>query len=370
MSVVDAFGELFGSAQQWLFEIAVQPLAFAIGAGNLLEDGFVATGWLLVGLLQIALLVMVVGPLQRLWPVEPVQDRHAIRIDIVYTLLHRLGVFKLAMFFTFEEWLQRGIGWLRAHGLPTLHIDQLWPGVTDRAWLSFLIYLLVFDFVGWLLHWAQHRFDWWWQLHAVHHSQRQMTMWSDNRNHLLDSVITDLILVVLAILIGVGPAQFVALVAVTQMFESLHHANLRWHWGRWGDRLLVSPRYHRRHHAVALGHAPDHVSLLTAGLPGEGALAQARARRFRYGANFGVLLPWWDMLAGTADFRRGYAATGIDDQVLLARDYGRGFWAQQWLGLRRLGAHLRYGLAAAPAAADERVADDLAATPLPGLGSR
>ena len=29
-------------------------------------------------------------------------------------------------------------------------------------------------------------------------------------------------------------------------------------------------------------------------------------------------------------------ATAIDDQVLQGRDYGRGFWAQQWLGLRRL----------------------------------
>ena len=44
----------FGSAQQWLFESVVQPFMFALGMGNLLEDGYTATGWLLVGLLQIA----------------------------------------------------------------------------------------------------------------------------------------------------------------------------------------------------------------------------------------------------------------------------------------------------------------------------
>ena len=59
-------------------------------------------------------------------------------------------------------------------------------------------YLLLFDLVDYALHRAQHHFDWWWQLHAVHHSQRQMTMWSDNRNHLLDDVIRDCIIVVVA----------------------------------------------------------------------------------------------------------------------------------------------------------------------------
>ena len=54
------------------------------------------------------------------------------------------------------------------------------------------------------------------------------------------------------------------------------------------------------------------------------------------GCNFGVLLPWWDMLFGTADFERRFDPTGVRDQVERGRDYGRGFWAQQWLGLLRL----------------------------------
>ena len=40
--------DLFHDAQQALFEGAVQPLLFAAGLGNLLEDGYRATGWLLV----------------------------------------------------------------------------------------------------------------------------------------------------------------------------------------------------------------------------------------------------------------------------------------------------------------------------------
>ena len=60
--------DLFASAQQWLFETLIEPVAFRLGLGNLLEDGFVAAGWLLLGLLQIAVLLLVIGPLQRLWP--------------------------------------------------------------------------------------------------------------------------------------------------------------------------------------------------------------------------------------------------------------------------------------------------------------
>ncbi|MGA8784347.1 MAG: sterol desaturase family protein, partial [Polaromonas sp.] len=227
----------FSLVQQWLFETVVQPLAFSLGAGNLLEVAYNGTGWLLMGLLQVMVLLLLIGPLERRWPVEPLTGRRAIRVDVIYTLIHRLGLFKLVMFFTFENWLESGIGELRAQGLPTFQLDQLWPGVTDGALTSFVIYLVVFDFVNYWFHRLQHQFNWWWALHSLHHSQRQMTMWTDNRNHLLDDVLRDLVFVVIAILIGVGPGQFVALVALSQLSESFQHANLRVWFGRVGERL-------------------------------------------------------------------------------------------------------------------------------------
>ena len=62
---VDSLTDNFASAQQWLFEAVVQPLMFELGLASVLESGFDATGWLLIGLLQLLLLVAVVGPLQR-----------------------------------------------------------------------------------------------------------------------------------------------------------------------------------------------------------------------------------------------------------------------------------------------------------------
>ncbi|EGI76101.1 sterol desaturase family protein, partial [Hylemonella gracilis] len=266
----------FDLAQQWLFETVVQPLAFMAGLGNFLEDAYDGTGWLLVGLIQLVVMVLLIAPLQRWRPVEPVSDRLAIRPDIIYTLIHRLGLFRLVLFFTLMPVLDDAIGWLRVHGMPTFHLDDLWPGVTDHAVVSFLLYLLVMDFFDYWLHRGQHHFEWWWRLHALHHSQRQMTVWSDNRNHLLDDVIRDLLLVTLAQIIGVAPGQFVAIVAITQLSESLHHANLRLWFGRWGERLWISPRFHRRHHSIGIGHEKqiklDAVALSAAG-PSQGAKA-------------------------------------------------------------------------------------------------
>lgn len=300
--VVDAFLAL----QSTLFE-AVAPTLFAWGLGHLLEDGYAATGWLLLGLGQLTVLCLCIGPLERWRPVEPVTDRAAIRVDLMYTLIHRLGLFRLGLFFALEPLFDQAAGALSLMGWAGWQLDQWWPGVSDQPLVSFLVYLVAFDFLAYWMHRGQHRLGWWWQLHALHHSQRQMTMWSDNRNHFLDDVIVDVLWVVAAQSIGVGPQQFMLLVALAQLSESFQHANLRLGFGRWGERLWVSPRFHRSHHSVLDGNH-----------------------------NFGVLLPWWDVMFGTARFEGGFGPTGLQDQVEQGRDYGRGLWAQQWLGLLRL----------------------------------
>ncbi|MBN9322131.1 MAG: fatty acid hydroxylase, partial [Delftia acidovorans] len=94
---MDWWIQWFGNAQQRLFEGVVQPLLFGLGQASLLEDAYGATGWLLVGLLQIFIMVAVIAPLQYWRPVEPVTDRRAIHVDIIYTVVHRLGLFRLAL---------------------------------------------------------------------------------------------------------------------------------------------------------------------------------------------------------------------------------------------------------------------------------
>ncbi|OYT84824.1 MAG: fatty acid hydroxylase [Burkholderiales bacterium PBB6] len=327
----DWLGDLFGQVQQLLFETVVQPVLFHAGLASLLSDAYDATGWLLVGLLQLVVMLLVLGPLQRWRPIERepqsaigrAERRMAVATDVIYTLLHRLGVFRVAMFFLIDPVWNLLFGWLAVQGLDGWHLDQwiapAWPGVSDTALAGFVVYLVALDLLNYLLHRAQHQFDWWWALHATHHSQRHMTMWTDNRNHLLDSLLVDCIFVLVARVIGVAPGQFVALVAISQLLESLSHANVRLSFGWLGERLLVSPRFHRLHHAMGIGHESE----------GKGTLG---------GHNFAVLLPVWDLAFRTASFAPVDGATGIRDQLPEegGRDYGNTFWAQQRLGLRRL----------------------------------
>jgi sterol desaturase/sphingolipid hydroxylase (fatty acid hydroxylase superfamily) len=76
------------------------------------------------------------------------------------------------------------------------------------------------------------------------------------------------------------------------------------------------------HHAIGLGHETQ---------PQHGDKPAVLG-----GHNFGVLLPWWDVMFGTANFDPRFQPTGIRDQVEEGREYGKGFWSQQRLGMKRL----------------------------------
>jgi len=314
--MIEALRSMFDATQTWLFEHVVQPLVFNLGWMSYQEDAYVGTEWFLLGLIQVVVVYALLRPLETRFPAEAWADRRGVGVDILYTLLHRLGAFPLLMFLLLTPVADWAGAHLRAFGFTTMNLDALWPGMTDRPLVSFATYVVVLDFVDYWVHRAQHRWRWWWGLHSLHHSQRKMSLWSDDRNHLLDDVILNSIKVIFALLIGVEPAQFVGLIILTRALQSLQHANLKWSLGPLG-RVTVSPVFHRRHHAIGLGH--------------EGR---------RYGCNFSVLLPIWDVMFGTADWRRVAEPTGVRDQLPsptgMARDYGSGFWRQQWLGLKRM----------------------------------
>ena len=316
--------DLFGAAQGWLFEHAVEPFMFLSGLGEFTEEAFEGTEWFLIGVVELAALYLVLRPLEALLPVHAFHDKRARWNDFIYTLVHRLGLFSVAVFFTLDPLMDHIAGLLRLEGVHPFNLESLLPAMPPLA--SFLLYLVVLDFCDYWFHRAQHQFGWWWGLHSLHHSQRDMNLWSDNRNHLLDDLLRDIVMAIVALAIGVPPGQFVLLVSISRVVQSLQHANVRIHFGAVGERLLVSPRFHRTHHAIGIGHESR----------GTGTLG---------GCNFGVLLPVWDLMFGTARFDKDFAETGVRDQLartgpdgalIAGRDYGRGFWRQQWYGLKRM----------------------------------
>ena len=147
-SLLSTLEEHFSLAQSWLFETLIQPVVFALGQGGFVLEAFNGTAWFLVGLLQLAVMLIFIKPLELWRPAQSVVDIAAVRVDVLYTLIHRLGLFKLLMFFTFEPFFDDLIGLLRGWGVGTFHLDQVWPGVTDVGVISLLIYLVAYDFVN------------------------------------------------------------------------------------------------------------------------------------------------------------------------------------------------------------------------------
>ncbi len=256
------------------------------------------------------LIIVVLRTWERLAPAEK-QERFAkaTRADVLYTLFHRLGIFHGLVFIALSGFFFGVDSILHDFRFDRLNVESWWPGVTSIPAISFLIYLVLLDFVDYLYHRASHVFNWWWQLHALHHSQTVMTAWSDNRNHILDDIMRAVVMSFVALMFGVSPGQFILLIALSEFLQSWQHANIKTHLGP-AKYLLVSPMFHRMHHAVGYGHEAK-------GKPG-----------VLGGCNFGVLFPWWDMLFRTAIFPKEVYPTGVRNLTV-----SQNILTQQWQGL-------------------------------------
>ncbi|HEY1610617.1 MAG TPA: sterol desaturase family protein, partial [Paraburkholderia sp.] len=265
--------------QTLLYVDVVQPIFYRFGWMGYDEDTYDALYWVIVGALQVVAAYALLRPLEALRPAEPWQNRRALRADVLYTWIAKLGVLNLVFFMLLQPVFNHWQSLMAIYNIPSIDVDSMWPGVTDRPFVSFLVYLVVLDFAGYWYHRWQHRFGVWWELHAVHHSQQQMSLWCDDRNHFVDDAIQAAFFAAISLLIGVPPTQFVVLTALGNFLQAVQHVNGRLPFGPVLERILVSPIFHRRHHAVGYGH--------------EGT---------RYGCNFGVLFPWWDMMFHTASW--------------------------------------------------------------------
>jgi sterol desaturase/sphingolipid hydroxylase (fatty acid hydroxylase superfamily) len=314
------------AAHSALFETLVQPLMQALDMLSWAEVAFDGVETVMLGMVQIALILLVLRPLESWRPAEAWRDRKVARVDIVYTLLNKLGVIPLLLFVALTPIQGYVDETLRSFEFAPVLLEQRLPWLADQPVLTFLLYFVILDFVGYWVHRAQHGLRWWWALHSLHHSQTQLSCWSDDRNHILDNFITDLCMVAVAIAIGVEPGEFVALLLAGKFIESLSHANIRLPFGFLGERLIVSPAFHRLHHARANPAEPN-----------------------LHDHNFGVVLPIWDLMFGTALYEKQTRPTGVDDPLVDA-DNRRGYLGQQIAGAQRFGAALLRALKISPGA--------------------
>ena len=106
-----------GEVQTWVFVTLVQPVLYHFHL--MVDDDFAYDGvlWFLAGLLQIAVVYAVLRPLEALRPLEIWPDRRALRVDVLYTFINRLGLINLVLFFTLQPAFDNLQEWFRLRGI-------------------------------------------------------------------------------------------------------------------------------------------------------------------------------------------------------------------------------------------------------------
>ena len=178
-----------------------------------------------------------------------------------------------------------------------------WPVVAQVILTTFVVDLLFY---------IKHRFSHllpFWHFHSVHHSQREMNVFTDRRQHTVEHVFAQTFVFLPAFIVGLKPYSAMTLSAVLWFHTFLIHGNIRTNFG-WLGIFLISPQYHRIHHSIELPHRDK---------------------------NFGTIITLWDRMFGTYyPGRDEYPATGVEDVVFVPprtlkpqawlADMGRQLW--------------------------------------------
>jgi len=293
------------------------PFFTSLGIVKYMGDPAEMAQFFMVNAIQIAIIGFLFRPLETILPQERWASRKLTRIDLFYTLLKEFGLvplFTFALLLPASNWLGDKLG---LSGGDTTLIEDWIPWFKDKPLLLFVLYFAIFDLTQYVIHRLQHAVPWWWALHSLHHSQRQVSCWTDDRNHMLDDVLEAVIVGSVGLIIGVPAGQYALLILMGRLIENFSHANVRVRFGPVIDKVLVDPLFHRLHHMRADPH--DAVN---------------------YNCNFALVLPLWDILFRTALYGEAPRPCGVDDPDIDA-DNERSWLGQQIAGFQRFFRALR-----------------------------
>jgi sterol desaturase/sphingolipid hydroxylase (fatty acid hydroxylase superfamily) len=275
-----AWGIVLGTAagSAWLGFIGLRALTQAGDLSGALAQARVHSA----GPALIVFIAMVLVA-ERFWPAVPrplLARAHL--VDASYFLLFAVVVLPLLTM------VQTGLAVEAERHAGFLILGRL-PLVPQVAVVGVILVLI--DGINWAGHVANHRWLAFWRLHALHHSQEDMSVLTTFRTHPLVHA-TYLPVLFPALILGASGTVPGAALIVYACLVTLPHANLRWTFGPLG-RLFVSPAYHRLHHVV---------------VPVDD----------RGTVNFGFVLVCWDRLLKRAAFPAGGAvpATGISGRPI------------------------------------------------------
>lgn len=168
----------------------------------------------------------------------------------------------------------------------------VWP-TSLPLWLQVVIAVLIADIGITLAHYASHRFDALWKLHAVHHSIKRMYGFNGLMKHPLHQTIETVAGTMPLILLGIPQEVLMLLVVAVLLQLLLQHSNVAYFTGPL-KRFYVSNAVHRFHH-------------LNTAKEGD--------------VNFGLFTTFTDHLLGTVYFDKDRIITTEDIGISTRPDY-------------------------------------------------
>jgi sterol desaturase/sphingolipid hydroxylase (fatty acid hydroxylase superfamily) len=148
----------------------------------------------------------------------------------------------------------------------TIESASTWP-----LYVRALTAILLSDFLVWFHHLIRHKVQLFWYFHSIHHSQRELNLFTDLRYHPVEYLISKAIIFIpIGMLKGTFPIVL-GYVFFYQWYAKFEHGNVRTNMGIL-KYILVTPQSHRIHHSIEDRHCDK---------------------------NFGGILSIWDYLFGT-----------------------------------------------------------------------
>ena len=193
------------------------------------------------------------GKIRRYWSAN-------FRTDLLYGLFYAGGIYDTIIYAP----LIAGLAFI----MPVWHF-RLLDYVPGPAGL--IAYWLIIDFAGYWIHRLYHSSDFLWTFHRVHHAQTELTFVTSWRNHIVEQLVSNVIMFVPVMLLGVPVWYWGPVFLMQNLFEGLQHSDLKWRYG-FLYRVLVSPVFH------AIHHSPEQA---------------------RHDSNYGKIFSVWDYLFGT-----------------------------------------------------------------------
>ncbi len=142
------------------------------------------------------------------------------------------------------------------------------------GWSEILLTVIAFDLWDYWMHRANHRLNFLWRFHRAHHSDMEIDVTTSARFHVGELIFSGMSKGLMILFWGPSLWGLVTFDLFLNLASQFHHSNLNIPLRIQDEieRLIVTPRMHRCHHALH----PD-----------------------CYDTNFSTILSWWDRIFGS-----------------------------------------------------------------------